>query len=156
MGKKNAEKSREKEITEDYYSYYSYEFSEDEDKEAQREEQDRAKDRAKFRGARPDRGDSSDGRSSHNSPLKRRDRRMKPKELRRHIKAARESAAKKRQHGSAVASRKKTRLSCSEPSGAAVAAPSSRSSAVAEPSSRGSTVVSSHHSRRAIESIVND
>ena len=132
MEKKSAEKSREKEKTEESYSYYSSdEFSEDEDKEAQREEQDRAKDRAKFRGARPDRGDSSDGRSSHNSPLK--DRRMKPKELRRHIKAARESTAKKRQHGSAVESRKKTRLSCSEPSGAAVAGKKTRLSC-SEPS----------------------
>ena len=91
MGKKNAEKSKEKEKAEESSSYYYSEFSEDADTETQREEE---KDRAKFRGARADRGDSSDGESSpHNSPLK--DARMNAKELKRHIKAARESAAKK-------------------------------------------------------------
>ena len=117
--KKRKNKKQEAVPTEDY-SYYSYEPSDD-DKEAQRELQ-RTKDRAKFRGARPDLGDSSDGQSSpHNSPLK--DARQKSKddndkllkwvrrqskELHRSIKAARNPAATKRPHGSAVANRSKT------------------------------------------------
>ena len=164
MGKKNAEKSKEKETTEESYSYYEDSEYEDEDKEEQCEERDRAKDRAKFRGARSDSGDSSDGGSSpHNNGSAVASR----KELKRPIKAARKSTADKRQqkqvasaqevkHGSAVANRKKTKLSCSEPGGAAVARQSSRRSAVAEPSSRGSTVVSSDKHRCAPERLVND
>ena len=141
-----------KPLSSSYEEYYSYdEESEEEDTDADREEQDRAKNRAKFRGA--DAGDNSDGGSSDrgDSPLK--DARPKAQKLQRDAKAAREPKAKKRPEGSAVASRKKARLSCSEPdgaavaskkkrrscsqpSGAAVAAPSSRSAAVAEPSPR--------------------
>ena len=138
--------------TKDESAQYSdaseYEPSDDDDDEDAQREQQRSKERAKFRGARPDRGDSSAEPSSCTaSPLK--DARQKATALSRDIKAARDPTAQKRPHGSAVANHSKR-------GGAAVAASSSSSSAVAAPSSIGSTVVSSDKRQRNPERLVND
>ena len=102
---------------ESYYSCYEDEEAED--------EQHCNNERAKFRGAGPDDGDSSDESSSRgDSPLK--DARRSATALSREIKAARDTAAKTRPHGSAVA----------------------------EPSSIGSTVVSSARASSSIGSTV--
>ena len=156
MEKKSAGKRMQKEETVYSHSYYSYdseELSEDEeereereDAEATREERDRAKDRAKFRGNRADLGDSISS-SDGDSPCFEAFQLAKKIRQENAAKKLLQPTAKKRPEGSAVANRKKTRETCSEPSGAAVAGQKKRRScsersgaAVAGPPSRSAAV----------------